>query len=513
MPSAGELELDMGYGAELLGKLDEEGRPLEEPVPVGPVVTVELGNGNGTVSLLVGSLVDGVGGIVVVRIGPLGALVPDPTGAEVVLDRGKGAEVPEPDEINEDSVEELDMVAPVPVGEGELVGPVLSVVFDRGNGAELDPGVPVENPPDEEGGGTPEVRLGAVPVGPGTIVEFENGKGAEVSGTLVGDVVPVEMPDEGLDVVIPVPEMGLVPVGPVANVELERGKGAELPATLEVTGRPVPELGRAEDAEPVVEATVLPFVKGKGAELETAPDAWVVGAVTRLEDGNPVVGTIVALELERGKGALVDGKPVPVEGVTPLEGPDPVVGPPIVLEFETGKGALLNGIPELLVGALVPDVMVIPVGEPDVPVGPFTPVELEIGKGALDDTPVLGSPPVPVGNDVPLEGPEVPGIPGDDVTFDVGNGGIIVEGMMDPLSDVPLLVVVSGMVEDSPVCPGEVPVPVPLGPTVTDELLIGKGGVVVRVPGAVEVPPVVKGRLEVGPPSVDEFETWNGAED
>lgn len=281
----------------------------------------------------------------------------DDNGTRVVLNVGNGGETevtpevtpgdPVPRLVDAVDIEEAPLGLPdTPVAPGRLV-----VEFVIGNRGELDEGgavtvlMPVLRP---EGSGT-------LPVGGGTTVEFDKGKGGDDVDGLAGLLWPEP-------VIVP------VPVAPTSVLlEFVKGKGGieDVTPRLAVT---VP-LGKTADVE---------LDRGNGAVV-AVPANDVLPELTVCPEGPPV-----SVELKVGNGG--DGEVVAeAEGEEPPEtlGGEVPVGPrEVVVLFASGNGAEPD--PELEGGGEPEDGSMV-VGGAAVEKAVEDDVEFTSGKGTDDD--------------------------------------------------------------------------------------------------------------------------------
>lgn len=358
--------------------------------------------------------------------------------AEVPLEIGKGAVLPEDFGADGAPVPGLTGVPAVPVG------PAVDVPLEIGKGALL--------PEDVGADGTPvpgpvAVGTGPVPVGPTEDVRFDTGYGAEPSETGGKVPGPVELPD--------VVAVAAVPVGAKDEVVLESGKGGAVP----VLGKPVDKTDPGPVA-PVGSTDHVLLGKGYGAVLpERDPVAEIPVPLTDVVGENPVpVGLKVDVVFGDGNGTLDHGWIVEIT----LMVPDAVapVGPEVKVEFGNGNGTELPVVKGTTENPDEGDVgtEVGPTPVP-VPIGLDAEVEFVVGKGAvlLEMGPVESGPGAVPGADGTAPVPPIPVV---DVPLDTGYGGAL-DGPFDVL----------GLPE--PVPSGVLPAPV--GPWTEVESDNGKG--------------------------------------
>ncbi|KAH6628654.1 hypothetical protein F5144DRAFT_594616 [Chaetomium tenue] len=218
---------------------------------------------------------------------------PGPLVTELALPEGEGCKV---------VLETSDGAGPVPNPElpvGPAVGPPVREELLKGNGGVC---IDVSEPP---GGPWPD---GAVPVGLGSLVELESGKGAEIDPLLSGNGT-----------------LAMLLLGePPMPVDLEKPPD-------EPTGNGAVEVVPRDDETPVGDVTPVPGAVPEGhdkppVELPTEKGGPVTDAVPDAEPPLVPVPVIDAVALVNGKEAE-DADPAPevdpiVPGIVP--GPDPV---------------------------------------------------------------------------------------------------------------------------------------------------------------------------------------------
>jgi len=177
--------------------------PNPDPVPVGPVAIVPLGRGNGAVVLETWVAVAKLEGAVTPP-----APVPVRPGPVVAFDSGKGA-VEKPGE-------ETDIPGAVPTPVPDPIVPENEVELEIGKGAEVPGAVPLSEAGTVAEGAVPTIVLnGTVPVAAALNVELERGNGAVLLVAMGTVVTPVSERD--------LVWLGAVPVGPKTDVEFDNG--------------------------------------------------------------------------------------------------------------------------------------------------------------------------------------------------------------------------------------------------------------------------------------------------